>query len=78
MKTYIVDTNFVLRYLLADHKEQYKKTKTIFDQVRNGKIHIILEQSVFVEIIFVLSSLYKTPKDKIIDTMNALISYKGI
>lgn len=78
MKKYIIDTNFILRYLLADNKDQYKKTKTIFDKVRNGEIQIKLEQSVFVEVIFVLSSFYKTPKNKIIETMNSFLSYKGI
>ena len=29
MKKYIADTNFILRYLLADNKEDYKKTKII-------------------------------------------------
>lgn len=78
MKEYIIDTNFILRYLLADNKEQYKKAKTIFDQVREGKAIAHLEQSVFVEVIFVLSSFYETPKSIIIDTMYSILSYKGI
>lgn len=78
MKEYIVDTNFILRYLLADNKEQFKKAKIIFDKAKEGNTRIILEQSVFVEVIFVLFSFYKVPKDKIIDTMNSFISYKGI
>ena len=78
MKEYIIDTNFILRYLLADNKEQYKKSKAVFDQVREGKIIIHLEQAVFVEVIFVLSSFYKTPKEKIIETIYALLSYKEV
>ena len=66
MKEYIIDTNFILRYLLADNKEQYKKSKAVFDQVREGKIIIHLEQAVFVEVIFVLSSFYETPKERIV------------
>lgn len=78
MKKYIVDTNFILRYLLADNKEQYKQTKNIFDQARDGRIQIKLEQCVFVEVIFVLSSFYKTPKNKIIEIMYSFLAYKGI
>ena len=78
MKKYVVDTNFILRYLLADNKEQYKKTKTIFDKARDGRVQIKLEQSVFVEVILVLSSFYKTPQDKIIETMQSFLSHKGI
>ncbi|MEM6339077.1 MAG: PIN domain-containing protein [Pseudomonadota bacterium] len=78
MEEYIVDTNFILRYLLADNEEQFKESKNIFDQAKEGDIRVTLEQSVFVEVIFVLSSFYKVPKNKIIDTMNSFISYKGI
>ena len=49
MKEYIIDTNFILRYLLADNKEQYKKSKAVFDQVREGKIIIHLEQAVLLK-----------------------------
>ena len=78
MRKYIVDTNFILRYLLADNKLQYQKAKDIFDLVREGKAQVKLEQAVFVEIIFVLSSFYEVPKEKIINIMNSFLSYKGI
>ena len=78
MKKYIVDTNFVLRYLLADNKKQYKRSKVIFDQVRDGRVHAIFEQSVFAEVIFVLTSFYKTPKEKVVETIHFFLSYKGI
>ncbi len=78
MKEYIIDTNFILRYLLADNKHQYNKTKSVFDKIREGKATAYLEQSVFVEVIFVLSSFYETPKDIIIETMYSILSYKGI
>ena len=78
MIKYIVDSNFILRYLLNDNFEQYKQTKLIFDDVKNGKIYIKLEQVVFVEVIFVLTSFYKVPKEKIIETMHSLLLYKGI
>ena len=48
MIQYIVDSNFILRYLLNDNFEQYTQAKLIFDDVKNGKIHIKLEQVVFV------------------------------
>ena len=78
MQKFIVDTNFILRYLLADNKLQYQKAKDIFDLVREGKAQVKLEQAVFVEIIFVLSSFYEVPKEKIINIMNSFLSYKGI
>ncbi len=64
--------------MLADNKNQYKTAKTIFDQARDGRVQIKLEQSVFVEVIFVLPSFYKIPKNKIIKIMHSFLSYKGI
>jgi predicted nucleic-acid-binding protein len=78
MKKYIADTNFILRYLLADNKEDYKKTKIIFEQARIGKYQIEIIQSVFVEVIFVLSSFYEVPRIEIVRILKSLLSYKGI
>lgn len=78
MKKYIADTNFILRYLLADHEEHYKQAKVIFEEVRNGKCQISIEQGVFAEVIFVLSSFYEVPREKIVEILKSLLSYKGI
>ena len=78
MKKYIADTNFILRYLLADNKESYEETKIIFEQVRVGKCQIEIEQTVFTEVIFVLASFYEVPKLEIVRILKALLSYKGV
>ena len=78
MKKYIADTNFILRYLLADNQESYKQTKLIFEEARIGKSQIDIEQNVFTEVIFVLSSFYKVPRSEIVSILKSLLSYKGI
>jgi predicted nucleic-acid-binding protein len=78
MRKYIVDTNFILRYLLADNQESYNQTKIIFEQARIGKCQIEIEQSIFAEVIFVLSSFYKVPRLEIVQILKSLLSYKGI
>jgi len=75
---YYCDTNFVVRYLLGDNKEMLLKTKEVFEQVQTGKILLIFEQTVFTEIVFVLSSFYKVPKNKIFEILSELLAYKGI
>ena len=78
MKKYIADTNFILRYLLADNVESYKQTKIIFEEARIGKCQVEIEQSVFAEVIFVLSSFYEVPRQEIVRILKSLLSYKGI
>ena len=75
---YYCDTNFIIRYLLADDKEMFAKTKDIFAKTQNGEITLIIEQAIFTETIFVLSSFYKVPKANIIQVLGKLLAYKGI
>jgi predicted nucleic-acid-binding protein len=75
---YLCDTNFILRYLLADNPQMFAETKEIFDQVKTGKVTLIIEQAVFTEVIFVLSSFYKVPNDTIMQILSDLLTYKGI
>jgi predicted nucleic-acid-binding protein len=78
MRVYILDTNFILRYLVADNKASYEKTKVVFEEIRCGKCHAKIEQCVFTEVIFVLSSFYKVPREEIVKVLKDLLSYKGM
>lgn len=75
---YYCDTNFVIRYLLGDNKEMLVKTQKVFGQVQTGKVFLILEQTIFTEIVFVLSSFYKVPKNEIAEILSELLAYKGV
>ena len=77
MKHYC-DTNFVIRYLIGDNKEMLVKTQKVFGQVQTGKVSLILEQTIFTEIVFVLSSFYKAPRNVITEILSELLAYKGI
>ena len=78
MKRYICDTNFILRYLLADNDKQFKKTQACFVQIREGAAEAFLMEAVFAEVIFVLSSHYSVPRNKISEVLQKLLSYKGL
>lgn len=75
---YYCDTNYIIRYLIGDNGELFKKAKELFDQAQISKISLIIEQTVFTEVVFVLSSFYKVPKDKIVNVLSELLVYKGI
>lgn len=74
----IVDTNLIVRYLVNDEPNLYKKARDFFDLVKLGKTKAILEQTVFTETIFVLAKVYEIPRDKISNTLTGLLEYKGI
>ena len=56
------DTNFILRYLIGDNLAMLAKTKEVFEQAKSGQITLLIEQTVFTEVVFVLSSFYEVPK----------------
>lgn len=78
MNKYILDTNFVLRFLLKDNAKQYKEAKEYFDKAIDGEITLILEQAAFTEIVFVLNSFYKIDKAIFVPELREILAYKGI
>ncbi len=78
MESKIIDTNLIIRYLINDQPDHYKIARDFFDLVKLGKIKAILEQTVFTEVVFVLTRIYEIPKDKISDSLTGLLEYKGI
>lgn len=75
---YTCDTNFILRYLLGDDPAMLAKTTEVFEQAKSGETTLIIEQTVFTEVIFVLSSFYEVPREKIRQTLIDLLAYKGV
>ncbi len=74
----LIDTNYILRYILEDNEEQYNKVEMIFNEIEvNSKKATILE-SVLAECVYVLSSFYKVNKNEICETLIELLNYKGI
>jgi predicted nucleic-acid-binding protein len=75
---YIVDTNVIARYLLRDNEELFQNAKIFFDKVKLGIIKAYIEQTVFTETIYVLSSIYKVPREEIAKVLSDMLMYKGV
>jgi len=73
-----VDTNYFLRYLLADDKEQYKIAKQLFLDGSRGEIKLVSSTIVFFEVYWVLKSYYSTPKDKLLQALNGILQMQFI
>lgn len=77
MDKVIVDTNVIVRYLINDQPELHKKSRNFLDLVKLGKIKAYIEQTIFTEVIFVLTNLYNIPRDKIKESLHSLLLYRG-
>ncbi len=74
----LLDTNVLIRFLTLDKNEKYKKLYTFFESLERGDMRIELKLIVLFQVIFVLKSFYKVPKEHIASGIMDLLKYKGI
>jgi len=75
---YVVDTNFILRFLLADHDSHYRQAAAFMEGVQSGRERAYIPESVMAECVYVLLKVYKTPYAEIVEQLSALLNYRGI
>lgn len=74
MKTFIVDTNVLLRFLLKDVPHQVKEARETLKLAKEGEIELIVPQIVIFEIVFNLTKLYKFDKTKVIEGIKVILN----
>ena len=68
-----VDTNVVVRYLMADDPEQFERAKRLFE-VGN----ILILTTVLLETEWVLRSTYALPRSAVVDALRRIASHEGV
>jgi predicted nucleic-acid-binding protein len=72
------DTNVIIRYLTRDVESLYIRAKEFFDDVKEGRAKAVIIETVVAECIYVLTKIYKVPKDKAAEGLIDILHYKGI
>ena len=73
MKTYFADTNFYLRFLLNDNKDQAEKSASYLKKAQEQEIKIVFLSEVILEMGIVLEKFYKITKPEIARHLSILI-----
>ena len=76
MKAYCADTNFVLRYLLYDIKEQADTAENYFRKAKQKEISISIPLVVFVELVFALKKFYQFTKTEIVRKLGDIAGFQ--
>jgi len=76
--THVVDTNVILRYLLADHEAHYEAASAFMAQVRTGAMRAYVCDAVIAECVYVLTKYYQVPVPETAGRLSALLAYRGI
>ena len=69
------DTNVIVPYLVNDDPELYKKAKSFFDDVKNGSNNAVFFKNVIAECVYVLTKIYKVPRDKTAESLIDILHY---
>ena len=64
MKEYLLDTNFILRFILNDNFEQVKIIRDYFTQAKNREITLNVPLLVVPEVLFALTRFNNIKKEK--------------
>ena len=74
----LLDTTVIVRFLVSDKSPKYKNLYSFFESLEYGKMKVELKLIVLFQVLFVLKSFYKVPKDQVANGITDLLKYKGI
>jgi predicted nucleic-acid-binding protein len=78
MKSYVLDANVALRFLLADNPTQSPAAKDLFIQADKGNVELILNPVTLAEIVWVLDSFYEFEHEKIGNLLCGFVLHEGV
>jgi len=78
MKKYLLDTNMLLRFLLADHTELSPKAARLFQRAAGRECLLILTDLSIAEAVWVLTSYYKLQRKKVAESLAKLLARSGV
>lgn len=74
MKTFFIDANVLLRFILKDVPDLFSQSRKILEEAKSGKHHIYISQIIIFEVVFTLKKYYKWEKSEIIENIKALLA----
>jgi predicted nucleic-acid-binding protein len=78
MKKVFFDTNFLLRFYLADIPSQASKAKRMVEAAIEGSILLVTDLIVVCEMVWVMDSYYQLEKQEIFEKISNLFETPGI
>jgi len=73
-----LDTNIVLRHLLADHLDHSPRATALIHAIERGEVQVRTADTVIFEVVFVLERTLKRPKSLIREGIERLIELPAV
>ncbi len=77
-KTYLVDTNVILRLLIGDVVSQKKLAQNLFEKAEMGEVKLAVSLLVINELIWILEKFYALKRQDYISSIKHLLSVRGL
>ena len=78
MDLVFLDTNVLLRHLLADVAEQSERATATIEKIERRELRVRLADTVIFEAVFTLGRTYRQPREKIREALLALLELPGM
>lgn len=76
--TFFLDTNIILRHLLADDETKATRSKELLARLERGEAKARTSEVVVAEVVFVLERSYRVPKDEVREYLLPIIFFPGL
>jgi len=73
-----IDTNVILRFLLADHKQHSPKVRALFQRAGDGELELRLSHVCIAETAWVLTSFYKLDRSDVSEKLRSITLLAGV
>ena len=78
MTEVLIDANALLRYLLNDLPDQADQVEALLDAAERGELRLVAHSHIMAELVWVLSSYYKVPREQVRQQLEGIIHTPGI
>lgn len=82
-RSFSIDTNIIMRYLIPDNPELFAKAESILDRVAEGALTVFIDPIILAEVVFVFTNHYGRSREELrvildpfLKSDNVLISNK--
>ncbi len=73
-----LDTNVILRYVLADEASKTNRCERLFSRVAGGNESVMTHVLAIAEVIWVLTSTYHVDKERVVDALVSLLTLDAL
>ena len=77
-KFYFIDANVFLRVFIKDDGPAFINCVKFFELVKTGKILAVTSSIAVAEVVWVMLSFYKLPKDVVIEAIGGIVNMHGL